>query len=370
MAKNLGVGIIGASAERGWAKDSHVPAVQGLAGLELVAVAAGDEKKAQTAAKAFGAKSGYASGLELIKDPAVDIVTIAVKVPDHRELVLAALTAGKHIYCEWPLGKNLLEAEEMAAAAKSAGVCTAIGLQMRSNAAMLQARAALRGGRIGRPLTARILSNTAAFGPHVEPAMTFGENGSNGVTLVTIQGAHTFDLAMAVLGEFSSLSALATTQYPQVKVGEDSALQPRTTSDHVFVQAQLVSGVAVGIEVAGGRPPQAPTSFEVIGTEGTLVISGGAIRGVQSGRLQLLIDDKPQLLDEKEAASMPDAAANVAGLYAMLRDDILNSTISAPDFHHAVQLTRLVDAVLASSEQGIRQQSSGWPADLTMGNRV
>ncbi len=79
MSKTLGVGIIGASAQRGWAKDSHVPAVQGLAGLELVAVAAGDEQKAQAAAQAFGAKSGYASGFDLIKDPAVDIVTIAVK---------------------------------------------------------------------------------------------------------------------------------------------------------------------------------------------------------------------------------------------------------------------------------------------------
>ena len=47
MSRNLGVGIIGASAERGWAKDSHVPAVHGLDGLKLVAVAAGDEAKAQ-----------------------------------------------------------------------------------------------------------------------------------------------------------------------------------------------------------------------------------------------------------------------------------------------------------------------------------
>ena len=115
MSKKLGVGIIGASAERGWAKDAHVPAVHGLDGLELVAVAAGDTAKANAAAKAFGATRGYATGSgPHSRDSAVDIVAVAVKVPDHRELVLAAVAAGKHVYCEWPLGRNLSETEEMA----------------------------------------------------------------------------------------------------------------------------------------------------------------------------------------------------------------------------------------------------------------
>src|SRR5579872_6065373 len=107
MTKALGVGIIGASAERGWAKLAHVPAVQRLAGLELVAVASGKQAKAGACAQRFRAEAGYADGRQLIQDPKVDIVTIAVKVPDHRELVLAALAAGKNIYCEWPLGRNL-----------------------------------------------------------------------------------------------------------------------------------------------------------------------------------------------------------------------------------------------------------------------
>ena len=133
MARNFGVGIIGASAGRGWAKIAHVPAVQGLANLELAAVASGSQSKADGAAKAFGAKRGYADGKDLVKDPAVDIVTIAVKVPDHRELVLAALEAGKHIYCEWPLGRNVAETEELAAAAQAAGLHAMIGLQTRLN---------------------------------------------------------------------------------------------------------------------------------------------------------------------------------------------------------------------------------------------
>ena len=95
----------------------------------------------------------------------------------------------------------------MANAAAAAKIHAAIGLQMRSSGAVLQAREVLRNDRIGRPLTARIVSNTAAFGPRVEAAMAFGEDGANGVTLISIQGAHTFDLAMAVLGPFPAFSA-------------------------------------------------------------------------------------------------------------------------------------------------------------------
>ncbi len=175
MSKVLGVGIVGASAERGWAKDAHVPAVQSLQGLELVAVAAGDEQKSNAAARAFGATKGYASAFDMIRDPAIGIVTVAVKVPDHRELVLAAVSEAKHVYCEWPLGRNLAETEELANSATSK-VSTAIGLQMRSSAAVVQARQLLEKGKIGKPLTASIVSNTAAFGPSVEPAMLFAED--------------------------------------------------------------------------------------------------------------------------------------------------------------------------------------------------
>ena len=85
------------------------------------------------------------------------------------------------------------------------------------------------------------------------------------------------------------------------------------------------------------------------------------LAGVQSGRLQLLINGQPEKIDEGPLASMPDAAANVAGIYAMLRDDILNNTRTVPDFDHAVRLHRFVDAVLRSSLRGAREGDSGWP---------
>src|SRR5580693_10640859 len=76
----------------------------------------------------------------------VDVVTIAVKVPAHRELVLAALDAGKAVYCEAPLGRTVAEAEEMAGAAGS--LHTAIGLQGSLNPAVRRAAQVVSSGEI------------------------------------------------------------------------------------------------------------------------------------------------------------------------------------------------------------------------------
>ncbi len=149
------------------------------------------------------------------------------------------------------------------------------------------------------------------------------------MTVITIQAAHTLDLAIALLGGLDGFTALASTQYPQVRIG-DGPLQPRQTFDHLLVQARLSSGAALSAEVAGGRPPPTPFQFEIIGDAGVLALSGGAPRGFQSGRLRLQLNGELQAVDEGELASMPDAALNVAGTYANLRDDITEGRRSRP----------------------------------------
>lgn len=364
MTEILKVGIIGASAQRGWARISHVPAVQGLPGLELGAVVSSDRGKAEAAARAFGARIGYGDADSLFRDPGIDIVSVCVKVPDHRALVLAALQAGKHVYCEWPLGRDLAETEELAAAARNAGVCVALGLQARRNPAALRARDLIANGAIGRILGARVYSSTVAFGAEVEAAMAFAEDPASGVNLVTIQAAHTIDLAIAVVGELADLSALAARQYPEVQF-EKAGWQSRSTFDHVLTQARLAAGGTLGMEVVGGRPMQAtPFRLEVTGEKGEVSLDGGAPRGFQSGRLRLSLNGEQQAVDEGELSKLPDEAANVAGIYAALRDDIAHGTSIAPGFEHAVRLARLIDDVTSSSRTGMRKPAADWPVAI------
>src|SRR5258708_37473983 len=93
------VGLVGAAAKSGWAKMSHVPAINDLPGLRLAAVATRNEQSAREAAKAFGADRWYRDPFAMICDDQIDIVTVSVDVPAHRELVLAALEAGNGRDC-------------------------------------------------------------------------------------------------------------------------------------------------------------------------------------------------------------------------------------------------------------------------------
>ena len=152
MITMLRVVIIGVNAQSGWARDAHVPAVQGLDGLTLCAVATNSQRTADEAAHAFGVDKAYGDGLTLIADPEIDLVTVATRVQGHRDLMLAAIVAGKHVYSEWPLGRGSAESGEMARAAETAGIHHAIGLQLRQSPAVRAAREVIASGALGRLL--------------------------------------------------------------------------------------------------------------------------------------------------------------------------------------------------------------------------
>jgi predicted dehydrogenase len=365
MKAALRVGIVGASVKRGWGKVSHIPAVQTLSGLELSAVATSNQASADEAARAFGAARGYGDALALTRDPGVDLVAVTVKVPDHRALVLSALTAGKHVYCEWPLGRDLTEAQELAEAALSAGVHVAIGVQARANPALLRARAMLEEGVIGRVLDAHIYSGTVAFGSKIGLADTYLEDPVNGATHLSIHGGHALDAAVAVLGGFTDISAIGSIQFPEVELDGAGRTLRRTIPDYVLTQSHLKAGGALSVAVAGGRSDSDPNKssfrFEVVGERGTLLLEGAAPRGFQSGRLVLSLNGQRQDIGEGELAALADSACNVGGLYALLRDDIAGGTRRAPDFTHAVQLTRLIRAAAQDITSGPRVHADGWP---------
>src|SRR5260370_3709980 len=127
----LGVGIIGVSPIRGWASTAHIPALQALPNYEIRALSAHNAQSARAIGEAFGVSAVYSDHVELVSQPDIDVVVVTVKVPHHRGLVSAALAAGKAVYCEWPLGRDLEDARAMAALAGERGVRTVAGLQAR-----------------------------------------------------------------------------------------------------------------------------------------------------------------------------------------------------------------------------------------------
>ena len=96
----LGVGIIGVSPVRGWAAIAHIPALRALPNYEIRALSAHSAESARAAGQLFGVREVFSDHEQLVAQRDVDLVAITVKVPHHRQLVSAAVAAGKAVYCE------------------------------------------------------------------------------------------------------------------------------------------------------------------------------------------------------------------------------------------------------------------------------
>src|SRR5205814_8261015 len=100
--------------------------------VEMKALSTSGRETADAASTLFGVPVACDNHEDLVNRADVDVVAITVKVPYHLELATAALEAGKAVYCEWPLGNGLKEAQTLAALAKKKGVLAVAGLQARS----------------------------------------------------------------------------------------------------------------------------------------------------------------------------------------------------------------------------------------------
>jgi len=357
MTQNeIRVGIVGANAEKSWAKVSHVPAIKGVPGLRLVAVATRNERSAWEAAQAFGADRWFSDPPAMIQDDLIDVITISVKVPEHRELVLAALNAGKAVYCEAPLGRTVAEAEEMARAAGS--LHTAIGLQGRLNPAVRRAAQLISSGKIGRPLNARIVSTNIGFGPELPSSYDYFNKTSSGANLLTINAGHTLDLVEAVLGPIIEIDARTEILWPAVKLTDTGEESLRETADHVAVLGKTQSGAVFTADIYGGVAPQdTRSSFEIRGSEAWLSLTSDHPYSFQAGDLTLK-SNIPFVTPDEPAVSggFMGAAINVGEVYAHLVRDVREGTHTTPGFDHALHNARLIEAIRRAAERGERQK--------------
>lgn len=363
IKKKLRVGIIGADTKASWAGASHVPALRSQPSLVLAAVATRHEASAKAAAAAFDAERWYADPFALIRDDTIDIVTVAVKVPAHRELVLAALEAKKAVYCEAPLGATLAETEEMAAAAGS--LHTAIGLQGRHNPSVRRAVEIVASGRIGRLLSANVRATTFGYGPQSPSVYDYFNKSASGASFLTITTAHVLDIVEAVLGNITEVDARTELLWPQIELIDTGGTSLREVPDHVDLVAKTSFGAAVSVQVlAGVAADDAHFVLEVRGSQGTLKLTGNHVAGVQVGDLTLSSSvafapaDGPVFRATTSTAEnfWKGAAINVGEVYASLARDVLKGRFDTPGFIHAVHSSRLIAAVERAARAGERQR--------------
>src|SRR5213080_4376472 len=233
-AKRIRVGIIGANPDRGWAAQAHIPALRSLSDdFEITALSTTRRESADAAGKLFDVPAAFDNHQELVNSPVVDVVAVTVKVPYHLELASAAIGAGKAVYCEWPLGNGLKEAETLAALAQKRGVLAVAGLQARSAPSVAYVRDLIKQGYVGELLSTTLIGSGMGWGPTVEPYNAYLNDKKNGATMLSIALGHTADALCYCLGEVRELSATMTVRRKSFTIAGTSERKTKTADDQV-----------------------------------------------------------------------------------------------------------------------------------------
>lgn len=367
MNKQLRVGIIGVSTERGWASIAHIPALQVLPEYQISALSHRNGEKAVAAASAYNVPLAYTNNTELINSPEVDIVVVSVKVPQHYHLVAEALKAGKTVYCEWPLGNGYEEAQKLAALSLERKVVTCIGLQSRAVPGINYVKDLVKQGYIGEVLSTSMIGSGIIFGAYTEQAMAYAVDANNGAGMIYSTFGHSLDMLCDVLGEYTSLNAVALNRRKTTTIVESGEEIPMTAYDQVAIAGALTSGAVATIHYRGGSFTGTNFLWEINGSNGTLLLTadGGhpavfpiTIKGSQGDEKELKILEVPASYDLVGMQGLYPAAYNIAQQYRRLSKDIFEGTHLTPGFDQALFRHRVIQAIENSAKSGERQYLS------------
>jgi predicted dehydrogenase len=358
MSQKLRVGIIGANLQGSWGVWAHLPALAGLDGLDTVAVATSHLESAQATAAQFGIAHAFDDPRALAEHPEVDIVSVCVRVPAHRELVLMALEAGKHVYCEWPLGRDTEEAKALHEAAQAAGMVHMAGLQSRSSPVLAHAKALIAEGVIGTVRSAGFVHSVDWISQPF-PSITYLQDRASGAHFLSIPGGHSIDALTWIVGDFKRFDAVVKTALQEVEVVGTGQMHPRTSADQIAIVGELENGAVATVRLSGASSPGTGIRLEVSGDLGDLVVvaePGG--RGIQMADLRLYRTSGMGKLSEVE---IPEASyrvpagvrrcppLNVAEAYLSMSDAIGGKRVDFPDFGDAVRLHETLDRIEAAA---------------------
>jgi predicted dehydrogenase len=359
MANKIRLGFVGANVSSTWSSQSHFPALLASPDVKLTAVCTSRPESAEEARQAFGAKLAFHDFRTMVLSPEIDAVAVVVRVPSHYEPTKAAIEAGKHVYTEWPLGRTTAEAEELATLARAKGVQTVVGLQSRVSPALLYIKELIDTGYVGEVLSCQV--TTMRDGALERPSSrNWNLDASQGANTLTIANGHVIDALRMVLGNFTRVACMVTTQVQQIYETDTQQLVDVTSPDNVRVSGQLERGAAASVHV--GAVPWAGSGFrmEIYGREGTLVTTGS----VSSQRGEMLRVQGAKGSHELKDLTIPERFVyvpddfprgdpfNVGQMYALFAEAIRTGQSRLPTFDTAVDLHRFLDTIKRASDTG------------------
>jgi predicted dehydrogenase len=230
------------------------------------------DEAARAAATRYGFEKATSDWRTIIEDPNIDVVNITAPNALHKEMSMAAIAAGKHVYCEKPLAPLAIDAAEMTEAAEAAGVKTQVGFNYICNPVFGLAREMIRSGELGEIRAYR--------GYHAEDYMTdenapftFRHDPQGGGAFADL-GSHTLATAEYLLGPITRVMGDTVNVIGERPDGKGSIRKVEVDDvGRAFLRFQ--SGATGSVEASWIATGQKMShDFEVYGSRGGLTFSG------------------------------------------------------------------------------------------------
>lgn len=354
-ARRFGIGVVGADPSgRGFGARAHLPGIAAVPGLELAAVCTAHDESARSAAALWGGVP-YSDYREMVRDPRIDIVTVAVRVRLHRPIVEAALEAGKMVYCEWPLALDLAEAEGLLALQQRAGVPCAVGNQGRFNPAIAEARALLVAGELGPPLSFRVSQVLRPFGVDADRPWFAHEDEASGA--LNVASAHILDVVGHVLGPIASIAGWKGTKLPEGRFRDTGGTLTWTASDTVLALVRLQDGTVGSSHVTNTASVDEGFRLTVFCERGQVEVSAPSY--ISFSPAELRVAERAGGEWRSVPVSPPgwlESGTSITGqMVAIALHELARAATEGTEFHpgfdDGVRLHRVVDAVTRSSRE-------------------
>lgn len=239
--------------------------------IVLHTVADRSDELAGKAAQALGFAHATGDWRTLVQDPEIDLVDITAPNAFHKEMALAAIAAGKHVYCEKPLAPLAADAREMADAAEAAGIKTQVGFNYLCNPMVALAREMIQAGELGEIRSYRGI-HAEDYMADAESPFSFRNDPIGGGVLADL-GSHALASAEYLLGPIESVLGDCVTVIASRPDGSGGR-RAVETDDVGRAFLRFASGATGSIEaswIATGRKMQ--HDFEVYGSRGALCFS-------------------------------------------------------------------------------------------------
>ncbi|CZT45595.1 related to dehydrogenases and related proteins [Rhynchosporium secalis] len=366
------VGFIGLSTS-GWAPAAHLPFMKHSDKYQIVAICNSSVESAKAAIEkyALGEETrAYGDPEELAKDKDIDLVVCSVRVDRHISTITPSLKAGKDVYVEWPLGKNLAEAKELLRLKNEGGVKSAVvGLQGRQSLVVRKIKQLLDEWRIGKVLSSSWIGQGGNMGPTVQESHEYISQRDVGGNLMTIHFGHSIDYIQAALGygfKPAPKSLVASRRTHQKLLSSDGAVLEEkhaiTSDDTIFLHGAVSTGIPLSFSLRGGKAFKGTPGLEwrIYGENGEIRVSGsGPFLNVGYPDIKIEVvdfdlsggdEDKVEVVeiekDEFDGEEWAQYSRNVARLYEELAEGKINCS-----FEDAVERHELIDGMY--KENGI-----------------